>query len=164
VRATLNEPVPLQVLAADGRSDLFARARIHLDGAFLVEVPLPYMADGVYAVNYTPDHVGYHSIVYQLFMDAGFAVPAPYDSEAEVLDVSEDQTDLRRIMGMLHENAVYDQQVYDGARNLTAGRVRCYRDKTAALAQDPAGLLFTYQLTAAYTNGNLSFYRITREL
>lgn len=163
MRATLNEPVPLQVLAADGRSDLFARAHLYLEGAFLVEVALLYLADGIYAASYTPDQVGYHSIVYQLFVDSGFTVPAPYDLEAEVLDVSEDQTDLRRILGMLHENAVYDQQVFDGARNLTSGRVRCYKDKTAALAQDPAGLLFTYQLTAAYTNGNLSFYRITRE-
>jgi alkylated DNA nucleotide flippase Atl1 len=65
---------------------------------------------------------------------------------------------------MLHENSVFDQQVYDGARNLTSGRVRCYKDKASALAQDPAGLLFTYLLTAAYTNSNLTFYRITREL
>jgi hypothetical protein len=163
LRATLNEAVPLQVLASDGRTDLYASARLYRADSLLTTVALPHIDGGLYGSTYTPDQEGYLTVVYSIFSDSGMTVPAPYDLEAEIVEVTEDKTDLRRVLGMLHENAVYDQQVYDAGLNLTSGRVRCYRDKLAALNQDPAGLLFTYQLSAAYINGQLSFYRITRE-
>lgn len=164
LRATLNEQVPLQVLAADGRTDLYAQATLYRGDTVLDTLDLPHIDRGLYGLTYLPAAEGYLTLVYRLFSDSGRAIPAPYDLDAEIVEVSSDKVNLLRILGMMHENAVYDQQVYDAGRNLTAGRVRCYKSKAAALAQDPAGLLFTYQLTAAYTNGNLSFYRITREL
>jgi hypothetical protein len=164
LRATLNEPVPLQVLASDGRTDLYAQASIYRSGVLLGTVDLVHQDQGLYGGVYTPTQEGYLTTVYRLYSDPSMTVLAPYDLEGEVIEVSSDKLNLLRILGLLHENSVFDQQVYDGARNLTSGRVRCYKDKASSLAQDPAGLLFTYQLSAAYTNGNLSFYRITREL
>src|SRR5687768_918682 len=113
VRATLNEPVPIQVLAADGRTDLFGRALIKRpDGTVLTTINLSHIGDGVYGSTHSYVQEGYFSVVYSLFLDAGRTIPATYDLESELMEVSSDKTNLLRLLGLLHENSVFDQQVY----------------------------------------------------
>lgn len=164
LRATLNEPVPLEVLAADGRTDLFAQATLYRNGILLTTLTPTHIAQGVYRATYTASVEGYISVIYQLFSDAGFTVPAGYDLESETVEVCSDKTNIMRILGLLHDNAVFDQQVYDGGGNLTGGRLRIYDSKVNMLLAGLTGLLFTYAIVASYTNGLLTRYHISREL
>lgn len=163
MRATLNEAVPLQVLAADGRTDLFARATVYMNGAVVTALTLPHIASGLYGTTYTPSVEGYISVIYELFFDSGFTAAANYDLESETIEVSSEKTNIMRILGLLHENAVFDQQIYDSGGNLTSGRVRSYDTKSHALSAGLPGLLFTWAVTASYTGGKLDQFRITRE-
>jgi hypothetical protein len=163
LRATLNQAVPLQVLAADGRTDLFARATLYANEAVLTVLTLPHIASGLYGTNYTPDAEGYISAVYELFFDSGFTAAANYDLESEMMEVSSDKTNILRILGLLHENTVFDNQVYDSGGNLVSGRLRAYDTKSHALTAGLPGLLFTWAVSASYTGGQLSQYLITRE-
>jgi len=163
LRATINEPVPIQVLAADGRVDLFAQAKLYRDTSLLTTLSLAHIANGLYGSNYTPDQEGYLSVVYQLFEDSGMIVPAYYDLESETVEVTSDKLNLLRILGLLHENAVFDQQTYDAAQNLLTGRIRVYDTKDHADAAGVLGLKFTWGVHAVYTSGLLSRYSITRE-
>lgn len=163
LRATLNQPVPLQVLAADGKTDLYAQAALYADGSPLATVSLPHIDGGLYGATYTATQEGYLSVVYKLFYDAGLTVPADYDYEAETVEVSSDKTNILRILGLLHENAVLDQQTYDGGGSLISARLRVYDSKTNALSAGLTGLSFTYAIQASYSNGQLTNWKITRE-
>ena len=163
LRATLNESVPLQVLASDGRADLYARAFLYFNAALVTSFDLTNIGNGLYGTTWTPDTEGYYSVIYQLFLDAGFTVAGDYDLESETVEVCSDKTNLLRILGLLHQDAVFDNQTYDGEGNFTGGRLRCYDSKANALSAGLTGLLFTYTITASYTGGQLSSYRITKE-
>ncbi len=163
LRATLHQPVPLQVLISDGRADLFARARLYNDSVLTETVSLPFLAEGVYGAQYIFSTEGYYTVIYQLFYDSGFTSPADYDLEAEIVEVSSDKTNLLRVLGLLHQNTVFDNQAYDSSNNLTSGRLRVYNSKANAVTAGSTGLLFTYSVTASYTDGRLSRYSITEE-
>jgi len=160
LRATLNEAVPLQVLAADGKTDLYAQAFVYRDGVLLTTLPLPHLDAGLYGVSYTASQEGYLSVVYKLFYDSGFTVPADYEYEAEVLEVSSDKTNILRLLGLMHHKAVLDQQMFDGAGNLTSARLRAYDTQAHADLAGLTGLLFTWQVAALYTSGRVSDFRI----
>ena len=160
LRATLNEGVPLQVLAADGRVDLFAQAKIYSNGSLLTTLPLPAIDAGLYGTTYTPVAEGYLSVVYQLFYDVGLTIAADYDLESELVEVSSDKTNILRILGLLHHKAILDSQMYDAAGNLTSARVRAYDTQDHANLGGLTGLLFTWQVVAVYTNGRVSDFRI----
>jgi len=170
--ATVNQPVLLSILAADGKVGLYARAQIYdSSGGFVTSVSLPAVSGGLYQSNYTPATEGYFSVLYQLFLDAGFTQDAGYEFQAEALDVSSFRTNILRLLGLLHENSVVDLQTYDGDGNLLTARIRAYdnaTDATAAAAASPAtyntGKLFEWDVTATYTTGNLSKYDILRVL
>lgn len=69
-----------------------------------------------------------------------------------------------RLLGLVHDNAVMDQQVYDGDGRLTGARLRCYNSKANADAAGATGLLFTYLITATYGGGGeLTSYKVTRD-
>lgn len=72
-------------------------------------------------------------------------------------------TQLTRALGMMHENSVLDQTVFDGDNNLTAGRFRTYDSKANAIAAGLTGLVATYTITATYTGGNLTTYSVVQE-
>jgi hypothetical protein len=163
LRATLNEAFPIQVLAADGRTGLFGRATIYRNGSSIAMVTLPHIAQGMYGSTYVPTQEGFLSIIYQLYLDSGFTQPADYDLESEGVEVSSDKTNVLRILGLLHENTVFDQQVYDMNSNLSSGRLRVYDSKTNAISSGLTGLLFTYTVLASYSGGQLTRYLITRE-
>jgi hypothetical protein len=164
VLATLNEAVPLQVLAADGRTDLYARAVLYLNAAVLTTLTLPHIDGGLYGTTYTPVVEGYISVVYKLFNDAGFSVPAEYDLESEIVEVSSNKLNILRILGLLHHNAVLDQQVYNGAGNMTAARLRSYDSVAHAQAAGSTGLLFTWNVVTVYTSGQVTRFSIEEAL
>ena len=160
LRATLNEAVPLQVLAADGKTDLFAQATLYSEGAALTTLAVPHIDGGLYGTTYTPTAEGYLSVVYRFFYDAGLTIPADYDLEAEAIEVSSDKTNILRILGLLHHNAVLDQQVYDPDGNLLTARIRAYDTRAHADLAGLTGLLFTWSVVAVYTGGRVSDFRI----
>jgi hypothetical protein len=160
LRATLNEAVPLQVLAADGKVDLYAKATLYSDGALLSTVDLSHIDGGLYGASYTPSEEGYLSVVYRFFYDAGMTIPADYDLESEAIEVSSDKTNILRILGLLHHNATVDQQDYDDAGNLKFARVRSYKTPDDRLLGGLTGLLFTWLVKASYTGGRVSNFSI----
>lgn len=164
LRATLNEPVPLQVFVPDGNTGLFARVRI-IDtlGAIVTTLYPLHQTLGLYAVTWTPTSEGYFSAVYDLFLDAGLTLPADYERDAETLEVSSDKTNITRLLGLHHENSLLDMEVYGTNGRLASARLRMYNSAAnlaAAFASSPAGgttgLLFTWQITATYDGMNQS--------
>jgi hypothetical protein len=159
-------------MSADGRTDLFARAQILTDtGSLVTTLTLPHQSLGVYGLNYTPTVEGYFTIVYQLYFDALFTIPAGYENAAETLDVSSFRTNILRTLGLAHQNSVVDLQTYDVDSNLTSARIRCYdtqANATAANAISPGayntGLLFQYAVNASYGGAMLLKYTITKVL
>lgn len=168
--ATVNESVILSMLASDGRTDLFGQARVYDgSGGLVVTITLPHVAEGVYQVLYTPTIEGYYSLVYQLYFDSGHTIDAGYEHQGETLDVNSFRTNILRILGLVHENAVVDQQAYDIDGNLLQARIRAYDSATnatnaASVSPSPytTGLQFTWQVEATFTGGALSKYVITR--
>lgn len=165
LRATLNEPVPLQALASDGRTDLYVRVTI-LDPAFSTIATLypVHITKGLYSVNWTPVAEGYYSAIYEFFTDAGYSTVAlDYPNGGESIEVSSDKTNILRLLGLNHENAVLDQQTYDGARRLLSARLRAYNSKANAEAAGVTGLLFEWRIVTAYDAQNrATLFRIDR--
>lgn len=168
--ATVTQPTTLSVMASDGRTDLFAQARVYNSvGSLVATVNLTHVAEGLHQGQHTPAVEGYFNVVYQLYLDAGRTLDAGYEHQGETMDVSAFRTNILRIMGLLHENAVVDQQSYDTDGNLIQARIRSYdssANATAASAISPnpytTGLLFTWEVAATYTTGALSKYSIIR--
>lgn len=72
-------------------------------------------------------------------------------------------TKLTRALGLMHENSVLDQTVFDGSNNLTNGRLRIYDTKANALLGGVTGVLFTYTITASYVGDNVQTYTVVLE-
>lgn len=163
LRATLTEPVPLQIFVPDGRTDLYPRVQVRdALGATVATLYPAHQAVGLYAVMWTPLVEGYYSAVYDLFVDAGYTTLADYSRDAEMIEVSSDKTNILRLLGLHHENSLLDMEVHVGGR-LTSARLRMYdsaANLAAAAATSPAGgttgLLFTWEIAAAYDGLNLS--------
>lgn len=68
-----------------------------------------------------------------------------------------------RAMGLLHENSVMDQTIFDANNNLTNARFRIYNSKANANLAGGGGLLNTYTITATYTGDNLLTYKVVLE-
>lgn len=167
--ATINEAVTLSMLLADGRTDLFGQVRIYDSGGTLqTTINLTHSAEGLYQAQYTPGVEGYFNVVYQVYFDVGRTMDAGYDKQGETLDVNSFRINLLKVLGLVYENSVIDQQSYDVDGNLLSGRVRSYDSATnanQASAVSPApytiGLRYTWNVTAAYNSGLLSKYTIT---
>lgn len=162
--ATPNRPVPLHAIAADGASGLYCSARIFdASGIQVALIPLAYASNGLYVGTYTPTHVGVYTVMYQLFKDAARTQPAGYDQEAETIDVNDDRVNVSRILGLMYENSVFDQQVYNAQNNVVSGRIRAYDSKQNAELAGLQGLLYTWSVNAVYNlNGQLTNFIIKR--
>lgn len=165
LRATLNEPVPIQALASDGRTDLYVRVTL-LNPALAVEATVypTHVAKGLYSVNWTPTAEGYFSAIYEFFLDNAYSVPADdYANAGESIEVSSDKSNIERLLGLNHENSVLDQQTYDAARRLLSARLRAYDSKANAQAAGTTGLLYEWQIVTAYDSQNrATLFRIDR--
>lgn len=154
LEATLNEPVTLAVQTTDGNAALFARALLYNDlGALVTTISLPAITGGLYQAQYVPGTLGYFATVYETFLDSLFTMPSGYEIQAETLEVSVDSSNLMRVLGLLNQNTVIDSQIYDSNGNMTSCRIRNYDSSTNAINQNPAGLLYTWNVTAVY-NGS----------
>jgi hypothetical protein len=163
LRATTNEDIPLQVLASDGNTGLFAKVDLYRDGVVVETISLPHLSNGLYGATYSPTQDGYLSAIYVFFYDAGLTVEADYDHESELIEVCADKTNLIRILGLLHHNAVLDQQVYNTENHLVSARLRAYDSRANADLSGLTGLLFTWLVSAVYTAGRVSDFRIKEQ-
>lgn len=164
LRATANEPIPLRAIAADGRTDLYARATVYKsDGSVLVTLPLPHIASGMYGTTYTFSQDGYYTTIYEFFEDAAYTVPSDYNIGAEDIEANSDKTNIMRILGLVHQNAVLDNQTYNAEGNLVSARLRIYDTKANAQAAGTTGLLFQYTINAVYVAGELTSYTVVKE-
>jgi len=162
--ATVMEPVPLQVLAADGRQDLFARIRIYDPAGTVVQtLSGTHLVDGLYSVLWTPSIEGFFTYVAELFFDAGYTVLAGYERQGELVDVNSSKTNILRLLGLAHENSVVDQQVYNSEGDLVSARIRSYDSKASAQLAGVSGLRFTWSVLATYFEGSVSSYKILKE-
>lgn len=163
LRATLGEAVPIQVQVSTGQADLFGRAKMYdITGTLVSTFTLPHIAGGLYGTTHTFTTGGHYTVVYQLFTDVGFTSPSVFDVEAEAIEANSDKTNILRILGLTHDNVKIDNQTYDGENNLLTSRIRHYDTEANANTGGTAGLLNTWQVTATYTAGLLSDYRVTR--
>lgn len=164
LRATIDEPVPLQVQAADGRTDLFARARVYETGNStpISTVALPHIAGGLYGSTITFTIDGYFTSQYQLFTDAGFTAEAKYDIEVEVIEANSDKTNILRLLGLTHHNSVLEPLVYNAEGCMTDAQVRAYDSEANAQLDDGStGLLFSWTIKVTYTGGQMTNYLVT---
>lgn len=164
IQATLNEATLLQMLATDGRTDLYGRVRVYnAAGVMVADLELSHVAEGLYSVTWTPNVEGWFSAVAELFFDSGFLVDAGYEKTGEQIEVTQNKTNILRILGLVHENSVVDQQIYDADENLLSARIRSYDTRANALAATGVGLRFQYMVQAEYSGGKLSKYQIVRD-
>jgi hypothetical protein len=162
--APLNEAVPLRLFASDGDTSLFGRIHIYnASGSLIANLTLSHIAEGLYGANWTPTVEGIYASVGQLFLDAGFTVDAGYDRDADDIDVSTMKASVIRLLGLVQENTVIDQQGYDVGGNLTTARIRTYNSKTNALAAGVTGIVAQYTMTAIYSSGQLVDYKVVRD-
>jgi hypothetical protein len=172
LNATVNEVFLLDLLMSDGRSDVFPQVRIYdSSGGLVSTVNLTHQVEGLYQAPYTPTSEGFFSLVYEIYSDSGHTTSLGFGKDGDTLDVSSYRTNILRLLGLVHENAVVDLTAYDSDKNLTSARIRVYNNATnaaAALAISPAvyntGLLFTYSVSASYMNGLMQTYNILRVL
>lgn len=165
ILATLNEPIPLHLLAADGRTDLYGQARIYDSlGALVNTTNLTHLTEGLYGATWTPTAEGYYSFLAELYFDVGRTVSAGYEKQGETIDVSEFRTNVLRLLGLVHENAVVDQQVYNIDGNITSARIRVYDSKANATLAGLVGVRFSYTVQAAYSGSDLTSYKILRDV
>lgn len=164
LHATLGEPIPLQVAASDGRSDLFGRIRV-IDslGAVVATLSTTHVVDGLYGVSWTPSVEGYFSYLADLYFDAGFTIPASYERLAETIEVDSQKTNILRVLGLMHQNAVLDNQSYTPQGQLLSARIRVYDTKANAQLASAGGLRFVYTVQATYNATELTSYKILLE-
>lgn len=169
LRGTPGEPIPLQVLLPDGQEDLFVRATIlPATGTWLsapdpLEVPLTHQTMGLYTATWTPALEGFYSVVYDVFYDEEFSLPAGYDRDGEQVDVNSDKIHIMRLLGLQHENSVVDQQVFSASGRLLSARIRAYDSAVNAAAASNIGIRYVWTLQATYNNKDqLDSYKILR--
>jgi hypothetical protein len=83
--------------------------------------------------------------------------------KADTAPIAGMATQLTRALGLMHENSVVDNTVFDGSNNLTAARMRIYNSKANAEAAGGAGLVATYTITATYIGSNIETYTVVLE-
>lgn len=84
----VGQPVPIQLVAADGATYLFAEAEIYLGSTLVTTLDLPHQSGGLYSANFTPTTPGHYSVVAQFYADAGHAVPAGYSTPGDEFNVT----------------------------------------------------------------------------
>jgi hypothetical protein len=85
----------------------------------------------------------------------------------KLMQDAKDAVDIAK--ALVHDNGLLDTMVFDGDKNLTSARLRCYDSNTnaaAAKATSPAGgttgLLYTFTITATYVNNVQTNFMIVR--
>lgn len=90
--------------------------------------------------------------------DTGGGSPVYAVEEYIATDVSDIATDIKRVLGLLHENVYIDNTSYDAYNNLISGRVRIYSD--AASVGTANNVIDTYTITVdAPSEGKFTTYK-----
>ncbi len=105
---------------------------------------------GEYKVTWTPPAGVYGRYEIQVFIDYNKQI---WHGEYQVVGSGQD-----RILGLLHENAIVDNQTYDASAQLLSARVRVF-DSAANVPSTPGGsetvgLKYEYQIEAEYAGLN----------
>jgi regulator of protease activity HflC (stomatin/prohibitin superfamily) len=104
-----------------------------------------YIATIVPSVSWIGQEVGSYVIVWSVSdTDDDFA-PTYTDD----LQISIDKTKIDKILGLVHQNMLIDQTVYDDWGNLENARLRIYSD--SASVGTSSNILATYQITSEST-------------
>lgn len=164
--AAPNQPIALRALAADGMGSLFPQVTIYSSaGSLIMSLSMVHVAEGLYTTTYTPIIEGIYTAVYTFYLDYGHTVAANYDKGSETIDVNSDRSNITRMLGLMHENSVFDEQFYDVSGNLLSGRVRSYDSVANATLASTTGLLYQWSVNATYNaNQTLADYSIKRVL
>jgi hypothetical protein len=85
----------------------------------------------------------------------------PTDTQAVLINL---QAGVTRSLGMLHENSVMDQTVFDTNNNLMNARLRLYETKEQTLDPESYSPIAVYSILATYTGPNLQTYSVVREV
>ena len=72
-----------------------------------------------------------------------------YSTYTEDLQINIDKTKIDKILGLVHQNILIDQTVYDDYGNLSDARLRIYTDSASIGTNN--NVLSTYQITAIST-------------
>lgn len=164
LRATLGEPVPLQIQLSNGQTDLYGRVKVYDDsGTVAVTLSLVHIDNGLYGASYTFNTEGHYTAVYQIFKDNLFTEIADFNIEAESIEASADKTNILRILGLTHDNTVIDSNTYNSGGGLLSSRIRHYDSKIHAEAAGLLGLLDTWTVSAVYDGNKLIKYTVVRE-
>lgn len=122
-------------------------------------------SSGEYRIAYTPDIIGYWKVEIFNVYNSEYWI-----SEVDVGDatLSTLYADMQRVLGLLHRNALLDNQIYDGEGRLTGARLRVFADKSNVPAtpggSETTGLLHRYTIEAAYDATGAVKYRFLEEL
>lgn len=130
---------------------------------------------GEYAISFVPTSVGLWKI--QVLADYNKEIWAgSYVAFQELTNTAVDEiytllqsvdADVARVLGLLHHNAILDNQTYDGQGQLTGARLRVF-DTAANVPDVPGGsetvgLLHMYQIEAEYSGvGVVSRFALKR--
>ena len=99
----------------------------------------------------------------QNIMDGGTgAFVAPDDSLHSL------KADLRRVLGLLHRNAILDRQTYDDLGRLTSARLRVFTERSKVPAipggEEVDGLLHKYTIESTYDAYGETKFRLLEDL
>ena len=129
------------------------------NAATLVDITPPAnheLAGGVYYFDPT---VGDPEIVFQI--DGGASLPTDQRYVSSSL-VPRESDVLSRMVGLLHENSVMSGISYLSGK-LAGATVKLYDSRANANTDDGStGLLYTYTISADYSGGNLSKYKVLK--
>jgi len=102
------------------------------------------VVSGLYYVNLTIATAGdYRAYI----SSAGFpSVTEDIEITPAISDIATLSTDVKRLLGLTHENVYIDTTVYDAQGNLTSGRLRTY--SVAGSVGTDSDVLATYTITA----------------
>jgi len=160
----LNEVTPIRLLSADGSTSLFGRINIYnSSGVLVTTLSANHLAEGLYTADWNPTIEGTYTAVGQFFFDSLFTIDADYEKTMDDIDVSTVKANIIRLLGLVQENTVIDQQVYDLQSNLTGARIRTYNSKSNATAAGVTGLVASYTMTAVYSSNKLVDYKVVRD-
>jgi hypothetical protein len=121
---------------------------------------------GEYKVTFTPDTLGYWKVEIFSSYSEDYYITEVEVSTATLASIDEN---LSRILGLLHYNALLDNQQYDEYGQLTLARLRVFDTEghvpSAPGGNETVGLRHQYRIEAEYDGaGIVKLYRLLRVL
>lgn len=109
-----------------------------------IPVTITYLSNGHYIASFTPNVVG--TWVLTVINAQYFPYGKTNDIQVYTSSFNGISADLKRVLGLVHQNIYIDQPTYDGDGNLVGGRLRIYTD--SASVGTNINVLATYRITS----------------